>query len=216
MNSSKTCGETFAANLIHLRKLNGSTPPFSPSGLAAPRPRALCGAEIAWDTMRPISSATCKECNRIDKHGMAWGCIDRTPFPERFQKRNAVTDGNVYRGHSLSPVWDRGRWGEVPAKIVKWECACGFAAFDPCERPLGGSSVETDDLPTLVDDEVVLILAVVASTPVINTDITGNYLLASPSAIDRAFDARSSASQRFFLVNEAAAEAEAALRSGVA
>lgn len=51
--------ESVAAVTTHLRDM--STVPFNPSG-RYPRPRSLCGAEVAWDTRIPVSNARCRTC----------------------------------------------------------------------------------------------------------------------------------------------------------
>lgn len=53
-----TC-ESVAAITLHLR--DASTIPPNYSG-HHPRPKALCGSEIAWDTKIPASMARCRAC----------------------------------------------------------------------------------------------------------------------------------------------------------
>ena len=52
--------ETVAAIAKHLRDTTYKA--VSLSGHATPRPAALCGALIAWDTTLPIFAATCSSC----------------------------------------------------------------------------------------------------------------------------------------------------------
>ena len=52
--------ESVAAIVVHLR--DDALAPVRLSGHPFPRPRALCDAEVAWDTQLPTNSATCRKC----------------------------------------------------------------------------------------------------------------------------------------------------------
>lgn len=52
--------ETAAAITLHLREVTTASP-IKLSG-HWPRPLALCGAEISWDTRIPITSVRCRGC----------------------------------------------------------------------------------------------------------------------------------------------------------
>lgn len=54
--------ESVAAITTHLRIVTVETP-ISLSGFH-PRPTALCGMEVAWDTKIPTRFARCKACRR--------------------------------------------------------------------------------------------------------------------------------------------------------
>lgn len=56
-----TVCESVAAITLHLRIVTAEHP-ISLSGHALPRPHALCGTVIAWDTRSPISAARCGAC----------------------------------------------------------------------------------------------------------------------------------------------------------
>jgi len=53
-----TC-ESVAAITLHLRDASIIAPNYSGHH---PRPKALCDAEIAWDTKIPTSMARCRAC----------------------------------------------------------------------------------------------------------------------------------------------------------
>ena len=57
-----TC-ESVAAIIVHLR--DEAVAPIRLSGHSFPRPRALCDAEIAWDTKLPVDAASCGTCIEI-------------------------------------------------------------------------------------------------------------------------------------------------------
>ena len=61
-----TC-ESVAAIIVHLR--DAAFVPIRLSGHSFPRPRALCDAEIAWDTRLPVSAASCRTCIEIKERG---------------------------------------------------------------------------------------------------------------------------------------------------
>lgn len=52
--------ETVAAITTHLREVTPETP--LNYGGHHPRPKALCGAEIAWDTKLPLTDTRCRGC----------------------------------------------------------------------------------------------------------------------------------------------------------
>jgi len=52
--------ESTAAIVTHLRLVGDK--PISLSGPSFPRPEALCGSEIAWDTQLPINAVRCRAC----------------------------------------------------------------------------------------------------------------------------------------------------------
>jgi hypothetical protein len=49
-----TC-ETVAAIVLHVRRVTAAAP-IPLGGHTAPRPRALCGAPVDWDTQIPVAS----------------------------------------------------------------------------------------------------------------------------------------------------------------
>jgi hypothetical protein len=59
-----TC-ETSAAIALHLRDADGW--PVNLEGHRHPRPSALCGVAISWDTRSPIMTATCNACIQAAK-----------------------------------------------------------------------------------------------------------------------------------------------------
>lgn len=52
--------ESVVAIVTHVRSVDPKTP-INLSG-HSPRPLALCGAQVAWDTRLPLAAATCKKC----------------------------------------------------------------------------------------------------------------------------------------------------------
>lgn len=54
-----TC-ESVAAIVVHIREIVERG--INIHGHARPRPKALCGAEVAWDTRIPLAGATCRKC----------------------------------------------------------------------------------------------------------------------------------------------------------
>lgn len=63
MRELVTC-ESTAAITLHLRSTREI--PVSLSGFAT-RPRALCGAEVAWDTRIQVSAASCCKCLEVER-----------------------------------------------------------------------------------------------------------------------------------------------------
>lgn len=55
--------ETVAAISTHLRDVGEV--PINYGGHMLPRPKALCKAQIAWDTRLPISATRCTVCLRV-------------------------------------------------------------------------------------------------------------------------------------------------------
>lgn len=53
--------ESIAAVTTHLREVTDIAPNY---GGHVKRPKALCGAEIAWDTRLPVGAARCLACMR--------------------------------------------------------------------------------------------------------------------------------------------------------
>lgn len=53
-----TC-ESVVAVTVHLRDSTDVAPNY---GGHHPRPNALCGATVAWDTRLPITAARCRAC----------------------------------------------------------------------------------------------------------------------------------------------------------
>lgn len=62
--------ETVAAITPHLRRVGRGLPPIRLGGHPDPRPFALCGTPIAWDTELPIDAARCSRCLRVA--GRVW------------------------------------------------------------------------------------------------------------------------------------------------
>lgn len=60
MSSPFVVCESTAAITTHLREL--ALAPENLGGHPEPRPQALCGAEVAWDTRLPLSAARCRAC----------------------------------------------------------------------------------------------------------------------------------------------------------
>jgi hypothetical protein len=54
-----TC-ETVAAIVLHVRRVVDRG--FRPSGHVTPRPLALCGSPVDWDTKQPVESTSCHSC----------------------------------------------------------------------------------------------------------------------------------------------------------
>jgi hypothetical protein len=55
--------ESTAAITLHLRAIDGPTDRLvNYGGHAQPRPKALCGVEVAWDTHLPKDAARCGPC----------------------------------------------------------------------------------------------------------------------------------------------------------
>jgi hypothetical protein len=53
--------ESTAAIVPHLRIVTADMP-IKLGGHPTPRPGALCGSEIAWDTQLPLNAARCRSC----------------------------------------------------------------------------------------------------------------------------------------------------------
>lgn len=62
--------ESSVAITTHLRSTKSVPPNYHGHSQC---PRALCGAEIAWDTMLPISDARCRACREKMKLGRMIG-----------------------------------------------------------------------------------------------------------------------------------------------
>jgi hypothetical protein len=60
-----TC-ETVAAIVVHVRRLGPGSPPIRLSGHTSPRPFAMCGSPIDWDTQIPATEAhvSCRSCRK--------------------------------------------------------------------------------------------------------------------------------------------------------
>ena len=56
-----TC-ESTAAISLHLRKISEAKISYSGH---SPRPKALCGREVAWDTRIVVTLASCTDCRQI-------------------------------------------------------------------------------------------------------------------------------------------------------
>ncbi len=60
--------ESAVAVTTHLRVFSAvpdpTLRPLNYTGHPFPRPLALCGSEIAWDTKLPIGAARCRDCRR--------------------------------------------------------------------------------------------------------------------------------------------------------
>jgi len=54
-----TC-ETVAAIVLHARRITNRGVRLS--GHVEPRPLALCGSPVDWDTQRPVSAVHCRSC----------------------------------------------------------------------------------------------------------------------------------------------------------
>jgi hypothetical protein len=65
--------ETPPAIVPHLRVVTDEFP-IRLSGHPFPRPRALCGAEVAWDTRIPVTSSRCRDCRTA--HALMVGAAD--------------------------------------------------------------------------------------------------------------------------------------------
>lgn len=61
--------ETVAAVVLHVRRIVDRGVRLS--GHVAPRPLALCGTPIAWDTRLPVSAVTCRRCEAVLKREAA-------------------------------------------------------------------------------------------------------------------------------------------------
>lgn len=57
-----TC-ETVAAIVVHARRIVESEVRLS--GHTAPRPLALCGSPVDWDTMIPVAGTSCRWCKAL-------------------------------------------------------------------------------------------------------------------------------------------------------
>jgi hypothetical protein len=57
-----TC-ETVAAVVVHVRRIVDREVHLG--GHIAPRPLALCGMPADWDTMLPVSAASCRRCRAL-------------------------------------------------------------------------------------------------------------------------------------------------------
>lgn len=63
--------ESTAAYTVHAREVTDAAP-IRCGGHSTPRPEALCGMEIAWDTELPLSAVRCRVClRRIEERGDA-------------------------------------------------------------------------------------------------------------------------------------------------
>lgn len=60
-----TC-ETVAALVLHARRIANHSVQLG--GHDTPRPLALCGAPIYWDTQRPVSDVHCRLCLAVLKN----------------------------------------------------------------------------------------------------------------------------------------------------
>lgn len=60
-----TC-ETVAAIVVHVRRLGPGIAPVRLSGHSSPRPFALCGSPVDWDTQNPVNdrTVTCRSCRK--------------------------------------------------------------------------------------------------------------------------------------------------------
>lgn len=54
-----TC-ETVAAIVLHVRRIADRGVRLS--GHVSPRPLALCGEPVYWDTQRPVAAVSCRRC----------------------------------------------------------------------------------------------------------------------------------------------------------
>lgn len=63
MTSVLVICETVAAITLHLREVTTDSP--IKLGGHWPRPLALCGAEVSWDTQIPVSSVRCRGCIKV-------------------------------------------------------------------------------------------------------------------------------------------------------
>jgi hypothetical protein len=52
--------ETVAAVVLHVRRIADRGVKLG--GHVAPRPLALCGSPVDWDTQRPVSAVHCRSC----------------------------------------------------------------------------------------------------------------------------------------------------------
>jgi hypothetical protein len=52
--SALVVAESYPGYRYHLRRLGPREAPIKLGGHASPKPRALCGREIAWDTKIPV------------------------------------------------------------------------------------------------------------------------------------------------------------------
>jgi len=59
MDDFVTC-ESTAAIVVHIRRIGDRG--INIHGHTHPRPEALCGAKVAWDTRIPLAGATCRRC----------------------------------------------------------------------------------------------------------------------------------------------------------
>lgn len=57
--------ESVAVITTHARVVDASSPIRLNGHAKRPRPHALCGMEIAWDTRLPIEAVRCRDCKRL-------------------------------------------------------------------------------------------------------------------------------------------------------
>lgn len=146
-----TC-ETTAAITLHVRVVGDR--PFNPSGHTTPRPRALCGVNIAWDTQIDLGGVRCRSCLQALELTMRWtGPRARDLKPDGVTLRWSVPAERWPYGPpshhqeccSLFPRSSKDARGAQPGGQF---CDCAASAADDDEYGEGSYTAGHPDTPT--------------------------------------------------------------------